>query len=169
MTPIILTPEYPLTPTPTPKGRTTNGQSQITYKKLILLNFQVFIHGGKVHIIPLPSTPREITLFPTGTPTLTSALEIINGSSNTLADDKIQQAISQRIQGWAIKNLWMNKSLYSSIYLITHLWNFTDIQRRPVSHITMPTVWYHQILSTYWTVNHHLSVLLSRHSTTGIP
>ncbi|KAK3740698.1 hypothetical protein QZH41_019057, partial [Actinostola sp. cb2023] len=64
---------------------------------------RVFIHGGKLHIIPLPSSPREITVFPTGSPSLLHALEIIHGPHNTLANLEIQQAVRTRIDGYPEK------------------------------------------------------------------
>lgn len=60
--------------------------------------FQVFVHDGKVHIIPIPSTPGEVTIYPTGTPIIDQALHLVFGPHNTEAAAKIQKAISQRIE-----------------------------------------------------------------------
>lgn len=59
--------------------------------------FQVFIHDGRVHIIPIPSTPGELPIYPTGTPTVFQALQLVFGVHNTVAAAKIQTAINQRI------------------------------------------------------------------------
>lgn len=60
--------------------------------------FQVFVRDGKVHIIPIPSTPGEVTIYPTGTPIIDQALHLVFGPHNTEAAAKIQKAISQRIE-----------------------------------------------------------------------
>ncbi|XP_031563790.1 protein ecdysoneless homolog [Actinia tenebrosa] len=64
---------------------------------------RVFIHDGKLHIIPLPSTPREITMFPTGIPSLSKALELIHGPFNTIAGPSVQQAVLRRMEGYPDK------------------------------------------------------------------
>lgn len=61
-------------------------------------NNRVFVHDGKVHIIPIPSTPGEVTIYPTGTPIIDQALHLVFGPHNTEAAAKIQKAISQRIE-----------------------------------------------------------------------
>lgn len=58
---------------------------------------RVFVHDGKVHIIPLPATPGELTIYPTGTPILHQALKLVFGPHNTEAVAKIQETIRQRI------------------------------------------------------------------------
>ncbi|XP_078348439.1 protein ecdysoneless homolog [Oculina patagonica] len=59
---------------------------------------RVFVHGGKVHIIPIPSTPGEVTIYPTGTPLLDQALQLVFGPHNTEAAAKIQKTIRQRME-----------------------------------------------------------------------
>lgn len=66
------------------------------YNEIFIL-FQVFIHDGRVHIIPIPSTPGELPIYPTGTPTVFQALQLVFGVHNTVAAAKIQTAINQRI------------------------------------------------------------------------
>ena len=60
--------------------------------------FQVFVHNGRVHIIPIPTTPGEVTIYPTGTPILGQALQLVFGPHKTEAVLKIQKAIRQRIE-----------------------------------------------------------------------
>lgn len=59
---------------------------------------RVFVHEGKVHIIPIPSTPEELTMYPTGTPLLHQALKLVFGPYNTEAVAQIQETIKQRIE-----------------------------------------------------------------------
>ena len=71
-----------------------NFQSLLCFKYC----FQVFVHDGKVHIIPIPSTPGELTIYPTGTPIIDQALHLVFGPHNTEAAARIQKTISQRIE-----------------------------------------------------------------------
>lgn len=73
--------------------------------------FQVFIHDGRVHIIPIPSTPGELPIYPTGTPTVFQALQLVFGVHNTVAAAKIQTAINQRINRYE----GTNSSLHQSV------------------------------------------------------
>lgn len=57
----------------------------------------MFVHNGKVHIIPIPSTPGELTIYPTGTPTVLQAVQLVFGVQITEAAVQIQRAIGQRI------------------------------------------------------------------------
>ena len=60
---------------------------------------RVFIYQGSLHIVPLPSNPSEITVFPTGKPTLQSALKTVKtNAKKTLALPWIQDPIMKRIQ-----------------------------------------------------------------------
>ena len=61
------------------------------------IKFQVFVHKGKLHIIPIPSTPGELTVYPTGTPTVSQSLQLVFSVHKTEATGRIQDAISQRI------------------------------------------------------------------------
>lgn len=58
---------------------------------------RVFVHKGKLHIIPIPSTPGELTVYPTGTPTVSQSLQLVFSVHKTEATGRIQDAISQRI------------------------------------------------------------------------
>ena len=64
-----------------------------------LFCWQVFIHKGKVHIIPLPQTPAEMVLFPSGEVHLEQAIALIRGPNPTEASQAIQEALLARIQG----------------------------------------------------------------------
>ena len=58
---------------------------------------KVFIHKGKLHIIPKPRTPAEVTLLPVATPTINQAIRLVQGEAPTEASDAIQEAIRRRI------------------------------------------------------------------------
>lgn len=58
---------------------------------------RVFVHKGKLHILPIPSNPGEVIIYPAGTPTVLQALQLIFGVHKTEAAAKIQSTISQRI------------------------------------------------------------------------
>lgn len=60
---------------------------------------RVFVYKGKLHIIPIPSTPGELIVFPTGTPTVCQALQLVFSVHKTEAAAKIQDAVNQRIIG----------------------------------------------------------------------
>ena len=87
--------------------------------------FQVFVHDGKVHIIPLPATPGELTIYPTGTPILHQALKLVFGPHNTEAAAKIQETIRQRIAMWVNRvqysMLSRNSSNISSLFILFKL------------------------------------------------
>ena len=61
------------------------------------LSFQDFVRHGKVHIVPIPSNPGELTIYPTGTPTVLQALQLVFSHHKTEAGPKIQSEIKQRI------------------------------------------------------------------------
>ncbi|XP_048575403.1 protein ecdysoneless homolog isoform X2 [Nematostella vectensis] len=75
---------------------------------------RVFIQGGNVHIIPLPSSPGEITIFPTGWPTLIISLQLVFGPHETAAAQEIQQAIKQRLDRFpdAVQEMFHHANLY---------------------------------------------------------
>lgn len=60
---------------------------------------QVFLYGGELHIIPIPSTPAEVTVYPAGVPTLQTALGLVWSHRETRASEGVQKAIQARIQG----------------------------------------------------------------------
>ena len=60
---------------------------------------QVFIHDDALHIIPIPSTPGEVTALPIGTPSVSQAIGLVCGSMKTTASEKVQQALESRIRG----------------------------------------------------------------------
>ena len=55
-----------------------------------------------MHIVPIPQTPAEVTIYPTGVPSVTVALQLVFGPANTLSGLLVQQAISKRILGYEI-------------------------------------------------------------------
>ena len=65
---------------------------------------RVFIYQGNLHIIPLPSNPSEITVFPTGKPTVHHALKILKtNAEKTLALPWIQDSVAKKVQEYPIK------------------------------------------------------------------
>lgn len=60
---------------------------------------RVFLYQGKLHIVPLPTKPSEITIFPAGTPTINQSLKILKENSKiTVASQWIQDPILRIIQ-----------------------------------------------------------------------
>ena len=59
--------------------------------------FQVFLKDGKLHFIPVPSNPAEITVYTASTPTLKQAYHLLASSLKTAANEHIQNAIQRRI------------------------------------------------------------------------
>eukprot|EP00833_Pecoramyces_ruminatium_P006023 jgi/Orpsp1_1/1180055/evm.model.c7180000071985.1 len=59
---------------------------------------RVFIYQGKVHIIPYPTTPYELILFPAGKVYLSRALDIILGPGKTESSQDINNAINLKIK-----------------------------------------------------------------------
>ncbi|KAL7746517.1 hypothetical protein RI367_008167 [Sorochytrium milnesiophthora] len=58
---------------------------------------RTFLHRGKVHIIPLPRTPAEIALLPSGAVSLERAIQIVRSPQlQTEASEPVQQAILKR-------------------------------------------------------------------------
>ena len=52
-----------------------------------------------MHIVPIPSNPSEVGVYPVGKPTIRSALSLIRcATSNTLASREVQDAIRTRIE-----------------------------------------------------------------------
>lgn len=60
---------------------------------------QVFLYDGELHLIPIPSSPAEVTVYPAGVPTLQTALSLVWSEHRTRAADGMQNAIQARIQG----------------------------------------------------------------------
>ena len=58
---------------------------------------QVFIYEGKIHIIPPPETPAELTFLPRTLPSVQEAILCIREHQEvTMASEKIQRDISGR-------------------------------------------------------------------------
>ncbi|ORX85322.1 SGT1-domain-containing protein [Anaeromyces robustus] len=64
---------------------------------------RVFIYQGNVHIIPYPTTPYELMLFPAGKIYLSRALDIIIGPGKTEASKEINNAINLKIKEYPQK------------------------------------------------------------------
>ena len=60
---------------------------------------QVFLYAGELHLIPLPSSPAEVTVYPAGVPTLQTALDLVWGHHKTKASEGVQKVIQARIHG----------------------------------------------------------------------
>ena len=63
------------------------------------MSLQVFLYAGELHLIPIPSSPAEVTTYPIGTPTLEMALGLVWSGHKTGAAEGVQKAIQARIQG----------------------------------------------------------------------
>ncbi|RUP48524.1 SGT1 protein-domain-containing protein [Jimgerdemannia flammicorona] len=63
---------------------------------------RVYIHQGKLHIIPLPKTPAEIMQIPTGKLTRQRAIELVRVGTGlkTESETKIYEAAFERIRGY---------------------------------------------------------------------
>ena len=68
----------------------------LIFHNILNLSPQVFIHNGQIHIIPLPSNPSEISIFPTGKPSINQAFNLILGGQKTIASAEVQKSIFAR-------------------------------------------------------------------------
>ena len=67
---------------------------------VLYCHIQVFIYGGELHIIPQPENPAEVTVLPSGVPTLDAAVQCVRDTVvTTVADINIQTDIQHRIIG----------------------------------------------------------------------
>eukprot|EP00111_Clytia_hemisphaerica_P007767 TCONS_00022566-protein len=66
---------------------------------------RVFIYNGNLHLIPFPSNPSEVTIYPTGKPTLQQAFKILTNDdeAKTCACPKIQECLNARIKDYPSK------------------------------------------------------------------
>ena len=65
---------------------------------------RVYLYQGKLHIIPLPAKPSEITIFPAGNVTIGHALKILkDNSEKTVASPWIQDPLLRIIQEYPNK------------------------------------------------------------------
>eukprot|EP00795_Rhopilema_esculentum_P009084 gene9084-16738_t len=58
---------------------------------------RVYIHKGQLHVIPFPSNPAEVTMFPTGKPSIQEAIRIIFGDHGIEVNSRIQNSIDAKI------------------------------------------------------------------------
>jgi hypothetical protein len=73
---------------------------------------RIFVREGSLHILPLPTSPAEIGVYPVTTPTLAQALPLL--STSTLAAQPIQRALQTRIGQYpakAVENLHHARAL----------------------------------------------------------
>ncbi|KAJ3186932.1 hypothetical protein HDU85_006969 [Gaertneriomyces sp. JEL0708] len=61
---------------------------------------RVFIHRGQLHIIPMPRTPAEIPLYPSGSIVLERAFDIVISPAPTEAALAVQEALNARLAGY---------------------------------------------------------------------
>ncbi|KAK7113122.1 protein ecdysoneless homolog [Littorina saxatilis] len=60
---------------------------------------RVYIYGGKLHIIPMPHNPGQVSAFPLFTPTVEEAVALIrNPALDTCASQPIQECLSRRLE-----------------------------------------------------------------------
>lgn len=64
---------------------------------------RVFIHNNSLHIIPTPSNPADIAIFPTSQPTMTQAYDLVLSEHKTFANQAIQQCIRTKIDCYPSK------------------------------------------------------------------
>ena len=62
-----------------------------------------FVHGGRVHNIPLPQTPAEISILPGGQLKLSQAVDIVRSALPTEASQAVQGDVGARIRGFPLK------------------------------------------------------------------
>ncbi|KAJ3163178.1 hypothetical protein HDU86_002347 [Geranomyces michiganensis] len=60
---------------------------------------RVFLYQGALHLIPLPKTPAEITVYPSGKLSLPTALALVRGPANTAAPLDVCRVITERLLG----------------------------------------------------------------------
>ena len=61
--------------------------------------FQVFIHNGSLHIIPLPTNPLEAAILPTEKPGYANAYNLVTSTViNTKASKRIEECILKKIR-----------------------------------------------------------------------
>ena len=61
---------------------------------------RVFIKNGRLHIIPQPTNPGEMGVYPTSTPSIQQSYTLINSEVKTLADESIQAVIEKKLSGY---------------------------------------------------------------------
>ncbi|PRD31045.1 UNVERIFIED_CONTAM: Ecd [Trichonephila clavipes] len=67
---------------------------------------RIFIYQGALHIIPITSSPADITPLPNGIPSLSDAISVVRQfSSVTKASPSIQEAVKNRIKEYDINIL----------------------------------------------------------------
>lgn len=69
----------------------------------LLTVWQVFIHRGRVHIIPKPRSPAELTSLPVSTPSVSEAVRIVsNEAIPTEAGEPVQKCIQERLNKFVL-------------------------------------------------------------------
>ena len=69
----------------------------------LFFSFQVYIHGGSLHVIPMPHNTGEVSTFPLFTPTVEEAVAFVrNPNLNTRASQPIQDALSRRLNRYLV-------------------------------------------------------------------
>eukprot|EP00038_Savillea_parva_P012957 m.208038 g.208038 ORF g.208038 m.208038 type:complete len:760 (-) comp24002_c0_seq1:88-2367(-) len=58
---------------------------------------RVFLHQGAVHLVPPPTSPAQIGVYPVGTPSLDEAVPLVRSNHETVAPPNVAAAIAQRL------------------------------------------------------------------------
>ncbi|KAJ3041051.1 hypothetical protein HDV00_009951 [Rhizophlyctis rosea] len=64
---------------------------------------RVFLHKGRLHIIPIPKSPAEITIYPAGQLELDRALQLVRSATSTEAPKAVEDAITRRLAEYPAK------------------------------------------------------------------
>ncbi|XP_076443886.1 protein ecdysoneless homolog [Babylonia areolata] len=77
---------------------------------------RVYIHGGELHVVPIPQSPNEVSTYPLFTPTIEEAVTLVrNPDINTRAVQPIQDALNARLNRCQMK-MEENKH-YANVYV----------------------------------------------------
>ncbi len=66
---------------------------------LCFFSIQVYIHNGRLHIIPKPNSPADIVRIPVAMPTIEEAIKVVTDPTiSTVASERIQSSIQSKIE-----------------------------------------------------------------------
>ncbi|XP_074649522.1 protein ecdysoneless homolog [Tubulanus polymorphus] len=96
---------------------------------------RIFLHRGKVHIVPIPQNPADAVLFPLWTPSIEEAIKCITENPDkTEASEAVQKTIQRRLSGYPNK---INQNIHrTSCYVPASI--STILKSHP--HLVAPAV-----------------------------
>ena len=63
----------------------------------------MYIHGGSLHVVPMPHNAGEVSTFPLFTPTIEEAVAFVrNPNLDTRASQPIQDSLSRRLNRYLV-------------------------------------------------------------------